>query len=101
MLRFSRAIHYAPHDGDFHFFDAGVVSLPYRHLVPQIGLNLLRHFLEESAGGAAASGAGGYLGSKAADAERLQNLLSHADFFGAISARSRRKRHADGVANEI
>ena len=62
-------------------------------------MNLLRHFLEESAGGATASRTRGHLGGEAADAEGLQNLLSYADFFGAIAAGSGRERDADGVAN--
>ena len=87
------------HDRDFHLFDAGVVSLPNRHLVAQISLNLLGHFLEEGAGGAAASGTSGNLRSKVADAERLQNLLRHTNFFRAIPTRSGSQRDANRVAN--
>ena len=41
----------------------------------------------------------GHLGGEAADAEGLQNLLSDADFFGAVAAGSGGERDADGVAN--
>ncbi len=37
--------------------------------------------------------------SEAANAHGLQNLLAHADFFGAIAAGRGSQRHADGVAN--
>ena len=45
------------------------------------------------------AGTGGHLRRKAANAQRLQNLLSHADFFGAIAAGSGSERDADGVAD--
>ena len=45
MLGFAGAVDYASHDGNFHFFDAGVASLPVRHLLAQVSLDLLRHFL--------------------------------------------------------
>ena len=99
MFRFAGAVYHAAHDGHFHFFDTGVASLPDGHLVAQIRLNLLRHFLEESAGGTAASRARGYLGGEAANAEGLQNLLAYADFFGAIAAGSGGERDANRVAD--
>src|SRR5580704_13468250 len=99
MLRFAGTVHYAAHDRDFHLFDAGVVSFPYRHLVTQVGLNLLGHFLEERAGRAAATGTRRHLGREAADAERLQNLLSHTHFFSAISAWGGCERNPDRVAD--
>src|SRR4029079_13024283 len=49
--------------------------------------------------GAAASGAGGDLGQKAANAKRLQDLLGDADFFAAIAVRSRSEGDANGVAD--
>ena len=60
---------------------------------------MLGHFLEEGAGGAAASGAGRDLRGEAADSERLQNLLGYADFFGAVAAGGGRERDADGIAD--
>src|SRR6266481_4169131 len=50
VLRFAGAIDYAAHHRDFHFFHASVANLPDWHLLAQISLNLLRHFLEEGAG---------------------------------------------------
>ena len=73
--------------------------LPDRHLFAQIGLDLVRHVLEEGAGGAAATGAGGDLRSEAAEFERLQNLLADDDFFGAVAVREAGQRGADGVAD--
>jgi hypothetical protein len=55
-------------------------------LIAQVGLNLLGHFLEEGAGGTAASGARRHLRGEAADPKRLQNLLSNPNFFGAIAS---------------
>ena len=86
VLRFAGAVDHAAHHGDFHFFDARVAVFPDGHLLAQVGLDLLGHFLEEGAGGASAAGAGGDLRGEAANAERLQNLLADADFFGAVAA---------------
>ena len=74
-------------------------ALPRRHLLAQVGLNLLRHLLEEGAGGAAAAGAGRDLRREAANAHRLQNLLRDPDFFGAVAARRGRQRNANRVAD--
>src|SRR5713101_1307480 len=51
VFRFAGAIDHAAHDRHLHLFDSGVTALPYWHLLASIGLNLLCHFLEESAGG--------------------------------------------------
>src|SRR6266852_2186212 len=66
-----------------------VAFFPDGHLLAQVSLDLLGHFLEEGAGGAAASGAGGDLRGEAANAQRLQNLLRYPHFFCAISAGGR------------
>ena len=89
MFGFAGTVHHASHHGDFHFFNPRVALLPRRHLFPQVRLDLLGHFLEESAGGASTAGAGGDLWSETADSERLQNLLRDADFFSAIAAGGR------------
>src|SRR6202023_3802991 len=86
VLGFSGAVYDAAHHGYFHFFHASVAFFPDAHLLAQVGLDLLGHLLEESAGGATAAGAGGDLRSEAANAKRLQNLLRYADFFGAVAA---------------
>ena len=76
-----------------------VLLLPDRHLLAQVGLDLVRHVLEESAGGAAASGTGGHLRRETADAQRLQDLLGNDHFFGAVAVGQRREGSADGIAD--
>src|SRR5436190_5791111 len=75
--------------------------LPFRHPMPDVRLDLLRHLLEESGGRPAASRTGGDLRLEAAKPERLKDLLRHANFFRAISARARRQRDADGVSDTL
>src|SRR5207237_5101460 len=75
VLRLAWAVDHTSHDGNFHLFHAGVASLPHRHLLAKIGLNLLGHFLEEGACGASATGTSSDLRAEAADSEGLQNLL--------------------------
>src|SRR5207248_11786395 len=99
MFRFARAIYDASHHGNLHLFYAAISALPNRHLLAQIRLNLLGHFLEEGAGGASATWASGDLRGEAADAERLQNLLRNANLFGAVAARSWRQRNANRIAD--
>ena len=55
--------------------------------------------LEKRRRGASAPWAGGDLGNEAAQAERLQDLLSDHDFLGSVAAGARRERDADGVAD--
>ncbi len=55
VLRFAGPVNDASHDRDFHFFNAGMAFFPRRHLLAQVGLDLLGHFLEEGAGGPSAS----------------------------------------------
>src|SRR5208283_578165 len=99
MLRLAGAIDDAAHDGDLHVLDAGVSRLPDRHLLAEVALDLLRHLLEEGARGSAATWASRNLRSKAADADRLQDLLCDGDLFGAVSVGRRRERDANGVAD--
>src|SRR4029077_18378230 len=86
VLGFSGTVYDAAHHSYFHFFDARVAFFPDRHLLAQVGLDLLGHFLKEGAGGAAAAGAGRDLRGEAANAERLQNLLRDTDLFGAVAS---------------
>ena len=99
VLRFAGSVDDASHHRDLHLFDAGVLLLPHRHLLAQVGLDLVGHFLEEGAGGASAAGTGGDLRGEAAQLERLQDLLADDDFLGAIAVGQRRERGADGVAD--
>src|SRR5262249_13608668 len=82
-------------------FDARVGTLPFRHLVAQVGLDLVGHLLEERAGGTAATGAGGHLRSKAADTEGLENLLGDHDLFGAVAVGHGGQGDADRVADAL
>src|SRR4051812_22846810 len=99
MFGFARAVDYAAHYRNFHFFHADVTALPRWHRLTKIRLNLLRHFLEEGAGSTSATGARRHLRSKAADSHGLKNLLRYANFLGAIATRRWSKRNANGVAN--
>ena len=101
MFGFARAVYDASHNGDFHFFNADVFFLPQRHLLTQIVLDIVGHFLEERAGGASTAGACGYLRAEAANFKRLQNLLGYENLFGAISVRHRRKRGANRIADSF
>src|ERR1035438_7818965 len=75
VLGFARPVHYATHHGHLHALHARMFRLPERHLLAQVGLNLIGHLLEKGAGGAAASGTCGHLRREAANAQRLQDLL--------------------------
>jgi len=97
MFGFTGPVHHAAHHRHRHGFDARIIRLPLGHLVPQVGLDLVRHLLEEGAGGAPATRAGGHLRGEAADTERLQDLLRDRHLFGAVAVGQRRQRYADGV----
>src|SRR5690348_3946991 len=75
VFRFPGAIYHTPHHCHLHRLHPRMAGLPLRHLLPEIGLNLIGHLLEEAAGGAATAGTGRDLRSEAADAQSLQNLL--------------------------
>src|SRR5947209_17114307 len=85
-LRLARPVHDAPHDRDPQRFDAGVARSPPRHLLPEVGLDLLGHLLKEGGGGATAAGARRHLGREAAQAERLEDLLRDLHLLGAVAA---------------
>ena len=94
-------VHHAAHDGDPHLLDAGTLRTPDRHLLPQVALDVLRHVLEEGAGGAAAAGAAGHLRREASQLQGLQDLLRHPHLLGAVAARRRRQGHANRVADAL
>ena len=89
VLAFAGAVDDAAHHGHLHLLDAGVVRLPVRHGLGDVVLHLLCQHLEVRRGGAAATGAAGDLRRKAADGERLQNLLGAPNFFGSVAAGGR------------
>src|SRR5689334_21326287 len=97
MLRFARTIDNTPHHSYFHLLDTRVFFTPDWHLVAQIGLNLIRHVLEKSTGGAATTGARSHLRREATEIQRLENLLAHDHFFSAIPVRQGSKRGPDSV----
>src|SRR5580692_5513809 len=71
VLRFAGAVDHTAHDSQLHFFHANVAAFPGGHLLAQVGLNLLSHFLEEGAGGASAARACGDLRRETANAHGL------------------------------
>src|ERR1035441_6121305 len=99
VLRFPWTIHHTSHHRDLHLLDPGVSLFPDRHLLTQVSLNLLCHLLEERAGCAPAARTCRYLRRETSNAQRLQNLLRHSNFFSTISPRRRSKRNPDRVAN--
>ena len=99
MLRFPGSVDDATHHRDLHFFHARVLLFPHRHLGAQIVLDLVGHVLEEGAGSASATGAGGHLRGEAAQFQRLQHLLADEHFFGTIAVRKRGQRGANRVAD--
>ncbi len=101
MLRFARAIHDTTHHRHIHAFDAGIGFFPDRHLLAQIGLNLVSQILEHRRGGAAATGTGNYHRREFSQAHGLQDLLSDNHFPGAIATRLRCQRNPYGVANTL
>src|SRR5438270_8298740 len=101
MLGFAGPVDHATHHSNFQLFNPRILAFPDRHAGPEIRLDLLRHFLEESAGGASATRACGDLRSEAANPQGLQNLLAHKNFFRAITVGRRSKRYTDGVSNAL
>src|SRR5579871_167993 len=97
MFGFAGPIDHATHHSNFKLFDTWILVFPDRHAGTEIALNLFSHLLEESAGRASASGAGGDLRSEAANPKRLQNLLADKNFFSAVAVGGRCERYADGV----
>src|SRR5215469_3577150 len=101
VLALARTVDDAPHHCDVQLLDAGVLRLPHRHLLAEIGLDLLRHLLEERGGRAPAAGTRRDLRDEVAKAHGLQDLLGDLYLFGPIAARLRRERDADGVADAV
>src|SRR4029077_4822974 len=54
VLGLARPVDHAAHHRDLQLLHAGETILPPRHLVAQVGLDLLGHLLEEGRGGASA-----------------------------------------------
>ena len=99
MLALARAIDDAAHHRDVHALYTRIAALPDRHLLAQPGLDAVGQFLEQSAGGPAASRAGGDLWGEGAQAQRLKHLLAGHDLVGARLVRARGQRGADRVAD--
>jgi hypothetical protein len=75
--------------------------LPFRHLLPDMRLHTIRYNLKERRSGAPTARTGGYLRHETPDFERLKDLLRYQYLLGAISARLRRQRNPDGIANSL
>ena len=65
VLRFTRTVHHASHNGNVHCLDTGACGLPHRHLFAKVGLDILGHVLEERRRRTPAPGARGDLRRKA------------------------------------
>ena len=64
-------------------------------------LNVFSQFLKEGAGGSATTGTRTDLGSKAADVQGLENLLSDENLFRSVSTRLRRQGDPDGISDTL
>ena len=101
MLRFARAVDDAAHDGHVHRFHARIRFFPFRHLLAQIRLDVVGQLLEGGRRGAATARTGDHHRRELAQAHGLQNFLADDDFARAVTARLRRERDADGVADAL
>src|SRR5579862_9410455 len=101
VLALAGAIDDAAHDRDAHLLDAWVAGLPDRHLVLQVGLDLLGHHLEEDRRRPTATRAGADLGQEAAQAHRLEDLLGDFDLELSAGARLWGERDPDRVADAL
>src|SRR6185503_8840783 len=70
VLALAGTVHDASHHGHPELRDTGARVAPHRHLVSQVILDLLRHFLEEGAGGPAAAGTARHLRKETPETER-------------------------------
>src|SRR5215470_3526592 len=101
VLALARTVDDTPHYRDVQLLDACILQFPHRHLLAEVGLDLLRHLLEERGGCAAAAGARRDLRDEVAKAHGLEDLLGDLHFFGPVAARLGGERDADGVADTI
>src|SRR5712692_5632490 len=99
VLGFAGAVDDAAHHRYLQLLDAGVALAPDGHLVAEVGLDLVGHFLEEGTGGAPAAGASSALRREAENFEGLQDLLADAHFLRAIAVGHGGERGPDGIAD--
>src|SRR6267142_3289470 len=99
MLALAGAVDHAAHHRHLELFHACVLPLPHRHLVAEVGLDLLGHLLEEGRGRASAAGTRRHLREEAPQSHGLEDLLGDQHFLRAIAARLGREGDADGVAD--
>src|SRR6266849_2338888 len=85
VLALAGAVDHATHHRHLELFHARVLSLPHRHLVAEVGLDLLGHLLEEGRGRAPAAGAGRHLRQEAPQAHRLEDLLGDQHLFRRVA----------------
>ena len=76
-----------PITATLHLLDARVSRPPHRHLLAQVGLDVLRHLLEEGGRRAPAARACRHLRREAAQPQRLQDLLRDEHLLGAVAVR--------------
>src|SRR5688500_5451603 len=101
VLGFSGPVDDASHDRDAQLLDAGMHAAPLGHPFAKVRLDVLGHLLKERRRGTATAGTGSDLWREAANVERLEDLLGDANLFGAVTARSRRERDPNRVANSF
>src|SRR5882672_9370161 len=101
VLGLARPVDHAAHHRDLQLLHAGEAVLPRRHLVAQVGLDLLGHLLEEGRSGAPAAGAGGHQGQEAPDPQRLEDQLGDLHLLGAIAVGLGRERDTNRVADTL
>ena len=101
VLRLARAVDDAAHDRHAQVLGARVGLAPDRHLLLEVGLDLLGHLLEERGRRAAASRTGRHLGQERAEPHRLEDLLGDLDLALARGAGVGRQRDPDRVADPL
>src|SRR6266581_859145 len=101
VLALAGAVDHADHHRHLELFHARVLPFPHRHLVAEVGLDLLGHLLEERGGRAPAAWTRRHLREEASQPHGLEDLLGDQDLFRAITARLGRERDANGVTDAL
>lgn len=84
VLAFAGAIDHAAHYRNLHVFDALIGSLPFRHFVADMALDVLSQLLEVRAGGPSAPRASGDQRKEGTESHGLENFLRDDDFLSPI-----------------
>ena len=84
VLAFAGSVNNATHNGNLHVLDTVINALPFRHLVPDVALDVLGELLEVGAGCPTASGACRHQRKERSETHGLENLLRHDDFLCTV-----------------